>query len=368
MKKIQVTIREKDKKGKNLSILNLRDEVVNFLYKDTVANATKADMQFFVLLFFSLIKIENKTLLEKILDDGIPKFKKLNSAFSSKKGYLKSGEYGQILKDHGMDILLKNDIFFVLVEAVLNIKEIEIQFGTFLENKQEIKGLISRITSHYLVELSSNLEDFKGSRIKDDRYDENGNYHDLSKSVYRTIRMRSSRNLDLNLQKYTTIKSITSESPVILTFLQNIDPQIIFDLWDKYHLAEYTRTILGETWNLAHNHISFDVNLGTLIEGWLIYQLTSNNSRPEKNKARSNFEKAKVQHSASMDELTLKLVGSVLKADEKLEKEIEIKRTQFRELSNQHIALQDKERIKKLEERIAQLENLSIKSDLIEDR
>lgn len=368
MKKIQVTIREKDKKGKNLSFLNLRDEVVNFLYKDTLANSTKADMQFFILLFFSLIEAENKTLLEKILDEGIPKFKKLNNSFSLKKGYLQSGEYGQMVRDHGMEALLKNDVFFVLVEAVLNIKEIKIQFDSFLEKNQEIKELILKISSTYFTELNSNLEEFKDSRIKDDRYDENGNYHDLSKSVYRTVRMRGSRNLDLNLQKYTTIKSITSESPIDVTFLQNIDPQIIFDLWDKYHLAEYVRTVLGESWVFIRQHTDLNVNLGDLVNAFLIYRLTPNSNRREKNKAKKEFEISKTQNGNFVEELNLRMVESVLRANERLEKDIEIKRTQFRELSDRNITLQDKERIKKLKERIMQLENLSVKADLIDDK
>lgn len=368
MKKIQVTIKEKDKKGKNLSILNLRDEVVNFLYKDTVANATKTDMQFFVILFFSLIKVGNKTLLEKILDDGIPKFKELNNSLYSKKRYLKPGEYKETIKKHGLDELFRYDVFFVLIEAVLNIKEIQIQFGVFLDKNQRIKYLMSKVNLHYFIELQNSLEDFKDSRIKDDRYDEYGKYHDLSKSVYRTVRMRSSRNLDLNLQRYTTIKSITSESPIILTFLQNIDPQIIFDLWDKYHLAEYVRSVTGDVWSVTRNHVSFNVDLGDLVNAWLIYKFTPINNRKEKNKKRRDFEESKIKNKDSIDELNLKLVESVLNANERLEKEIEIERTKFQELSNIHIAIQDKEKIKKLEERIVQLENLSVKTELIEDK
>jgi len=41
MKKIEITIKEKDKGTTDLSLLNLREEIINFLYKDTVANSTK---------------------------------------------------------------------------------------------------------------------------------------------------------------------------------------------------------------------------------------------------------------------------------------------------------------------------------------
>lgn len=63
MKKIEVQIKEKDKGNKDLSLLNLRDEIVNFLYKDTIASSTKADLQFYVLLFFISIKVKDKISL-----------------------------------------------------------------------------------------------------------------------------------------------------------------------------------------------------------------------------------------------------------------------------------------------------------------
>jgi hypothetical protein len=368
MKKIEVTIKEKDKGTRDLSLLNLREEIVNFLYKDTVANSTKTDMQFFVLLFFMSIKVSKETFLEKILNDGIPKFKKLNESFAKKKGYLHAKEYHKMVAEHGLSDLFENDIFFVLIEAILNIQEIEQKFSSFYKQNKDIVESIKDIKDRYLNDLQSSFKNFKSSKIQDDRYDDQGNYHDLSKSVYRTVRMRNSRNLDLNLQKYTSIKKITSESPIDLTFFQHIDPQIIFDLWDKYHVAEYARKIAGDTFNLVRNHVSLDVNLGDLVNAWLIYKLTRPTERKEKNKKKQEFEVVKKASGKVLDDLTLRLVDSVLKANEKLEKEIDNDRTQIRELSSQGVVLQDKEKIKKLEERVAQLENLSVSARLIEEK
>lgn len=366
MKKIEVKIKEKDKGVKDLSLLNLRDEMVNFLYKDTVANSTKADLQFFVLLYFISIKIGDVSFLEKILEDGIPKFNKLNASFAKKRGYLRTREYRKMVEEHGLYELFESDIFFVIIEAILNVKEIEERFRPFLKKHLEVQHVMDVIASKYASTLSSSLTEFKASRIGDDRYDENGNYHDLSKSVYRTVRMRNSRNLDLNLQKYTSIKEITSKSPIDLTFLQHLDPQIIFDLWDMYHVAGYMKS----AWQTANDTPIIANAVGGVFGGLVVLYaqwrlIDGKKNRKEKDKAKQELDKSKKENGQVLDDLTLRLVDSVLKANERLEKEVEITRTQIRELSNVGVAMQDKETIKKLEGRVTQLENLSITAKLI---
>ena len=368
MKKIEVKIKEKDKGTKDLSLLNLRDEVVNFLYKDTVANSTKADLQFFVLLYFIAIRVDNNTFLEKILDDGIPKFNKLNESFAKKKDYQRAQEYRKMVDEHNLSELFENDIFFVLIESVLNAAEIEKRYSSFLDKNPEVSRVIKAIRTKYASQLSLSFKKFKESKIEDNRYDEYGNYNDLSKSVYRTVRMRNSRNLDLNLQKYTSVQEITSRSPIDLTFLQHVDQQIIFDLWDKYHVAEYAHTLAGSALTYVQQHVEMNVNLGDLVNAWLIYKLTSGKKRAEKDKAKAEFEKSKRVNGQVLEDLTLRLVDSVLRANERLEKEVEATRTHISKLSSAGIGIQDKELIKKLEARVAQLENLSISAELIEDR
>src|SRR3989344_6011539 len=319
MKKIEVKIKEKDKGTKDLSLLNLREEVVNFLYKDTVANSTKADLQFFVLLYFISIKIGNDAFLEKILDEGIPKFNKLNEAFANKKGYLRAREYRKMVEQHGLSELFENDIFFVIIEAILNAEEIEKRYASFLKEHTEVERVISAIRTTYAPKLSTSFKKFQSSKIQDDRYDEHGNYHDLSKSVYRTVRMRNSRNLDLNLQKYTSVREITSKSPVDLTFLQHVDPQIIFDLWDKYHVAEYMKS----AWRTANDTPIIANTVGGIFGGLVVLYaqwklIDGKKNRTEKDKAKQEFDKSKRKNGQVLDDLTLRLVDSVLKANERL--------------------------------------------------
>ena len=167
MKKIEVIIKEKDKGTKTLSLLNLRDEIVNFLYKDTVANSTKADLQFFVLLFFISIKVKNKTLLEHVLDDALPKFKKLNESFATKRGRLQSKEYQTLVKENGLEELFRYDIFFILVEAILNIEKIEEKFNSYSKEYPDINEEIKLVKQKYLQELSYGFKNFQSSIFED---------------------------------------------------------------------------------------------------------------------------------------------------------------------------------------------------------
>jgi hypothetical protein len=52
-----------------------------------------------------------------------------------------------------------------------------------------------------------------------------------------------SKRIDLTLTLNTDIKSIKSQSPIDVILLQSIDPTIVFDIWDKYHLFEYVKNI-----------------------------------------------------------------------------------------------------------------------------
>jgi ElaB/YqjD/DUF883 family membrane-anchored ribosome-binding protein len=88
-------------------------------------------------------------------------------------------------------------------------------------------------------------------------------------------------------------------------------------------------------------------------------------NRIEKDQAKQEFDKSKRENGQVLDELTLRLVDSVLKANERLQQDIDDSRTQLRELKDRGVVLQEKEVIKKLEELIAQLENLSVSAKLL---
>jgi hypothetical protein len=369
MKKIQVTVREKDKGGKDLSLLNIRDELVNVLYKETVANATKADLQFYVLLYFASLKSGEKTLLEKVLDEAIPKFKALNTAFGERKGMLGAGDYAEMVEYHGLSNIFKYDVFFVLIEAISNLDEITQRYSGFLEKNTQAQNTLNEVQDKYGRDLSASMESFRSSKIEDDRYDDFGNYHDLSKSVYRTIRMRNSRNLDLNLQRYTSVKEVTSRSPIDFTFFQHIDPQILFDLWTKYHLADYTKLVAKEAFEFGKDHFEFNVNLGDVFNAWLIYQLVPSKERKEKAKAKANLDvkKTKKDNETALVDLTQTLVDSILKSNERLEKEVDENKKELKKMRSEHLTVQSEEKIKKLERRIEELENLSVDAEIIDE-
>ncbi|HCC05162.1 TPA: hypothetical protein DEP58_02545 [Patescibacteria group bacterium] len=370
MKTIQVIITEKDKGVKSLSLFNLRDELVNFLYRDTIALSTKSDLQFYLLLFFLSLKSGNQTLAESILDEAIPQFKKLNETLSHKKGYLKAGEYSKKVEEHGLTEVFKNDIFFLLIEAILNKDEIDNKYHIFFDNNHEIGTVFKSVCSKYYQELFEYLSIFSAYRIQDDREDEYGNTHDLSKSVYRMVRMRNARALNLNLQRYTEVKIITSQSPIDLTFLQYVDIQIIFDIWDRLQVVEYTKT----AWRGANNSpiISGAVagTVGGIVSGVVLKyfdwkKVDGRSNKIEKDKNNFAFQKAKNDSETALEPLTIRLVESVLDANKHLGEEIDRLKQLHRDQIQRQLAIQNKEEIKKLEKRIRELENLSISTELL---
>lgn len=369
MKRIEVSISEIDKGSKQLTLLNLRDEVVNVLYKETVANSTKSDLLFFILIFFLSNRIDGKSLLSKILDDAIPKFKKLNKDFLDKNRKLEAGEYSGLIQENELAEIFKYDVFFILIEAVLDIQEIESKFTVIINQDKTLIHEFKIIKEKYFQDLKDEIENFKKYEIKDDRLDYDGNYHDLSKSVYRTVRMRNSRNLDLNLQKYTQVKSITSNSPIDFTFIQNIDVQILFDLWTKYHLAEYLKVNSINVFNLLKNHSEFKVNWGELVIAWIVYKNTSSKDKKDNQEAKESFEKEKEKEKniKFLTEVTGVLVRSVVDADLQLKKEISKVRSRITRLSKDESIYRDEEEIKRLEDRLKGLLNLKVKATIIDD-
>lgn len=359
MKQIAITIKEKDKGDKQLTLLNLRDEIVNYLYKETVANSTKSDQQFFVLVYFASLKAGDKSFIEALFDAALPRFDNLLKAFKSKTGYLARSEYRQLVNANGLEDFFKGDIFFVLSEAIMNLENIEHKFKDAYESDPNLRQVISRLKKDYAPQIKLHMEVFSGSKIQDDRYDEDGNYHDLSKSVYRTIRMRNSRNLELNIQKYTTIKNITSRSPLIIDFIQLVDPQIMFDLWDKYRVVDYYQGVV----RFVENSPTTSGTVAGIISGIIIKYTSWKNingaeERQRKNRAKAELETAKTQHNETLEKINQRLVESILSSNERLRDEIASTRA---ELNVQRASVsRDKDEIKKLEKRIAKLDNLKV--------
>ena len=86
---------------------------------------------------------------------------------------------------------------------------------------------------------------FEDVFIEDDRIDvDSGNQLDLSKSVTRTIEMRLSRKVENSVKKFTKIKEIKSQSPIDFNFVQDINLDLIYTIWDQFKvLAHYTYTL-----------------------------------------------------------------------------------------------------------------------------
>ena len=365
MKQLRVVVRKKDKGRKNLTLLNLRDEVVNFLYRDTVAHSTKADQQFFILIYFASLKAGEHSLLESLLNIALPRFHKLSIALSQRTGYLAAQEYRQKVEEYELGRLFANDIFFILAEAILNIDSIEERYGHLYADSTDVSHIIETLKHTYRPRIAEDYNLFTASRIRDDRYDANGIVHDLSKSVYRTIRMRNARNLELNLQKYTDVKSVTSNSPIVLDIIQNIDPQIIFDLWDKYHVVDYVSDILRF---LESNIVSGTISgilSPVILAKYNEWKAINGGKDPKRKKAAKHaFETARSQHQEELEQLNAQLVKSVLHTNDYLLQEIKRLQAELHEVRDAR--LQDKDRIKKIEERLAELEDIEIEVKEIE--
>ncbi len=249
----------------------------------------------------------------------------------------------------------------------MNIDDIEEKFEEFFKSDPALVQLFARLRANYLQQLQSSFEIFKSTKIADDRIDINGNYHDLSKSVHRTVRMRGSRNLELNLQKYTSIRKIESNSPVDFTFLQHIDPNILIDLWNKYHVAHYMTSIVRDTWHTANQPLPA-VALGGLVLRYIKFKRTNGGqNRKLKREEKKSFEIEKSRHNNYLESLNSQLIKSVLESNAHLEAEIKDLKDQRLVEAQKAAIVRDETTLKALTERIERLENLQITTDLKAD-
>jgi hypothetical protein len=367
VKTIAVHIRESEKGDRDLTLQNLRDEIVGFMYRQTVSRSTKADMQFYILLFYASIAVKDKTAIEAILDEGIPKFKRFTLALTSGRGYLRRNEYAELKEQYGLDELFYKDLFFVIMGAVLNIDEIRSRFQDVIRRDQLLSDALDRLKQDYYPQLQPLFETFSGSKIEGTRIDDNGNVHDLSKSVYRTVYMRSSRNLELNLQKYTSVKKIESNSPIDFTFLQHIDPNTLIHLWDKYNVAHYMVSVIKTISKAAGSNLGSNIIGGLIVAYIAERRINGAEDRKAKNAAKTVLEIEKSRHQKELDELNAKLVQSVLDSNRALSQEVRhLKNKQLAEARKSR-AVRDEELLKSLSQRINRLEKLVVTSEIQDD-
>lgn len=311
-------------------------------------------------MYFASLKAGDKSFVEALFDAALPRFDKLLLSFKSKKGYLARSEYRQLVNENGLDDFFNGDIFFVLADAIANLEKIEAKFEDMYQSDPNLKLVIGRLRNNYAPKIEERMEIFRGSKIQDDRYDDEGNYHDLSKSVYRTIQMRNSRNLELNIQKYTTIKNIVSRSPLIIEFLQAVDSQIMFDLWDKYHVADYYKGVV----RYIDNSPTASATIAGVISGLIVKYTRWKNingakERKRKNTAKQELDTAKTQSAETLESLNGRLIESILSSNDRLQEEIKLTRKELN-AERETASRRDKDEIKKLEKRIAKLENLEV--------
>lgn len=367
MKTIAVHIRESDKGDRDLTLQNLREEIVGFMYRQTVSRSTKADMQFYVLLFYASIPAKDKTALEAILDEGIPKFRKFTDAMASRRGNLRRNEYAELKEQYGLEPLFYKDLFFVITGAVLNINQIESRFADIIQRDKNLSEVIDRLKQTYSPQLQPLFEQFMGSKIEDTRVDDNGNVHDLSKSVYRPVYMRSSRNLEMNLQRYTSVKKIESNSPIEFMFLQHVDPNTLIHLWDKYDVARYMVTIVKSTGAAANSNLGAGILSGLIVAYIQQRRINGAEDRKAKNTATTELDIEKARHQKEMDELNAKLVQSILDSNQALRQEVRrLKDEQLAE-ARKSKAVRDEELLKSLTQRISRLEKLVITTEVQDD-
>ncbi len=361
MTEYKIQIYEKKKYIRKLTFLNLKEEVTNFMYKRTVAASSRGDLLFFVLIFFLSIKSENSSnsLLKDLLEQNIGRLKLLNEMFATKKNQLKKYEYREVVESLGLQNLVKYDVIFLLIEAIENADLLEVKYRDYFLMNPELLNQLNYIVDSHGKDLSEFYTVFKGFDIEDDRYNSiTGHYLDLSKSVYRPIKMRTRRKLDISLQQFTEITRIKSESPILVEFIQSIDPQIIFELWDKYHLASYIQSV----WVEANNSPIISNFIGGGAAGSIVAWIQWKNTKDpnEKDLIKKELDKQKVLFLERENELLRALNHSIKTTPEKLANEVKKLREEILILREKEKTKEEKRIYSSLKLELRNLENLSV--------
>lgn len=354
MDTLKITIKEKEKLSSSFNLFNLRDEVVNFMYKKTVADSSRQDMAFYVLCFFLSIRLGSKTLLEDLLDNNVAKLTELNRLLLNAKK-LRKGQYAQFVEQAGLTRAFQFDVFFLLMLTILNSDDVLIRFKTFFTNHPQAQKDFLLVVNKYKNSLQEFNVNFDINIIVNDTVDYNGEPQEVSRSVTRMIVMRTSRGLDLNLHKYAEVKDIKSRSPIILEIIQHIHPEILTNIWQTYKLDEYAKNI----WNFSNQPLTS--NIAT---AWLTWRMTKGTDKKGKAKARTNYDNAKknLEKTGQENDLLESLTRSVLASNGYLRGEVKRLTQKKNKLeANATDSLPYKKEIDDLEKRIKRLENIEIK-------
>jgi hypothetical protein len=337
------------------------------MYKKTVAESARNSMVFYLLLFFLSVKGKKKLLLEELLEANINKVEKLNRELASFP-QLKRGQYSDLVDKVGLKSVFQFDVFFAVILAFKNVEEIKTEFNSYFKANPTTLKELDRLNDIYGNRLSVFFENFEKNLIEDDRVGYTGESLDLSKSVYRTIKMRSSRRMDLTLHKYAEVKSISSQSPIVVEGIQSIDPQVVISIWEAYNLGEYVK----DAWELTDEHIINNWFFqGAVVAGsvegvkWLRWKvINGTKNRKEKNAARVDFKDAiqKKREDEAEDPIQDALAKSVMASNDYLRNEVKELKAERKLLDErQDLAINHNKRIKDLEDKIEKLENVEVK-------
>ncbi|HEX5774853.1 MAG TPA: hypothetical protein VFY28_02740, partial [Candidatus Paceibacterota bacterium] len=293
---------------------------------------------------------------------------KINASFKGLKRRLHAGEYGQLKVDSGLERVFKYDLFFVLVEAIQNLDELRERYKELLKKYPEIMQTLDRVDIEYAEKLKRLLKVFSASEIEDERTDDQGNTLDLSKSVYSPVHMRTAKYLNINLQRYTEVQDITSRSPIIVSLLQHIDPQMIIDLWNQYHVAEYASGFVDGLRAEISTHVDLNAKLDPtdLVTGYFLWKMQKD--KPKREEQRQEFIRIKQSETNKdfLEGLAMGAARGVLNAPQHLTELIRHYRSKLRVMQQASVELQDKEAIESLKEQIAQLENLRVTAEMMD--
>lgn len=338
-----ITVRQKSKTSVPLS--NLRDET-NFMYNNTIGISSRDDLGFYILLFFLSFKKGSNSYLYSLIKENLPKLFKFSKEMSSKGEYLEKDEYAKLKVKHGLEKVLRLDILFLILEIFSRIDVIKIKFSSFLKKDKSLSREIDKIEDEFSAKILEFYDNFVKNKIRDDRYDENWEeWHDLSKSVYKTVNMRLIRKLDLSLQKETELIQIQRNSPLVLEIIQSIDANLLYDLWNSFHLTQYFADLFKnqiEFYNFIESNISFEINAWSAVP--FVLQKTSSSFKKKNQKKIGDLKKAK---SVEEDELLSVLINSMFNSQQKLDERIKILNKKIEEMNDAPKLDKTEEKIKK---------------------
>jgi hypothetical protein len=133
----------------------------------------------------------------------------------------------------------------------------------------------------------------------------------------------------------------------------------MFDLWDKYRVVDYYQGVV----RFVENSPTASGTIAGVISGLIVKytnwkSINGAEERQRKNQARAELETAKTQNNETLEKINQRLVESILSSNEMLREEIAITRDEL--AAERAKASRDKDEVKKLEKRIAKLENLKV--------